>query len=368
MHDAPGILPPMRTILRARRIYTLDAARPQAEALLIEGSRIAALGTDADGAAWRRPGDRVLDWRDAVAVPGLVDYHVHLRGYALQRTAVELHGVRSVAEACVRVAAHARTLPPGAWVTGRGWDRNRFDEPRWPTAAELVATIGDRPALLGSVDGHAAWATPSALAAAGIARGAGDEPGGRVLREPDGTPSGVVFERSVDRVRAVVPPPDRATQARAVRAAADHLAALGLTAVWTMDGGDDLEAALAASADAPLPLRVHVHVAAHELAHASGLRLPAGRGRGGVEIAGVKFYADGALGTQTAWMLEPYEGTADRGLPVTPPDELTRLVQAACAAGLPPCVHAIGDAAVRAVLAPLRAVCTISGGRVTAGR
>src|SRR3990167_996261 len=96
MHDAPGILPPMRTILRARRIYTLDAARPQAEALLIEGSRIAALGTDADGAAWRRPGDRVLDWRDAVAVPGLVDYHVHLRGYALQRTAVELHGVRSV--------------------------------------------------------------------------------------------------------------------------------------------------------------------------------------------------------------------------------------------------------------------------------
>lgn len=346
----------MRTILRARAIHTLDPRRPRAEALLIEGGRIAALGSDADAGAWRRPGDRVLDWRDAVAVPGLVDYHLHLRGYGLQLSAADLHGVRSVAEACARVAAHARTLPAGAWVTGRGWDRNRFDDPRWPTAAELTAAVGDRPAVLGSVDGHAAWATPAALAAAGIARGRGDEPGGRVLRDADGTPSGVVFERTVDRLRAAVPPPDAAAQARAVRAAATRLAALGLTAVWTMDGADDLGAALAADAEAPLPLRVHVHLLPPDLPHAAARRLRAGIGAGRVTLAGLKIYADGALGTQTAWMLEPYEGTADHGIPVTPPDALARLAREGCAAGLPPCVHAIGDAAVRAVLDAIEAV------------
>jgi len=328
----------------------MDPRNPRAEAVLIDGGRIAAVGSHAEAEGWTRQGDTVVDRRDAVALPGLVDAHLHLMGYALHLRQADLIGVRSIHEALERIAALAAGLAPDAWVVGRGWDRNRFDDPRWPTAAELESVTGGRPALLGSVDGHAAWATESAFRAAGLWDGDTDPAGGRILRRDDGRPAGVAFETAVDRLRASVPPPAGAELIAALRHATERLAALGLTEVWTMDGRKDLPVALDCDAEAPLPLRVVVHADVSELDGAELIGARSGLARGNVRLGGAKIYADGALGTRTAWMLERYADGEDRGIPVTPPDELNARVARAAAAGLPPCVHAIGDAAVRAVL------------------
>ncbi|MHC5018651.1 MAG: amidohydrolase [Planctomycetota bacterium] len=338
--------------MRTATVYTLDPRSPRAEAVLIDAGRVVAVGSHADAEQWYRPGDEVVERPDAVALPGLVDAHLHLMGYALHLRQADLIGVRSIEAAAARIAAHASTLGPGDWVVGRGWDRNRFEDPRWPTTAELEAASGGRPALLGSVDGHAAWATESAFRAAELWDGDTDPAGGRILRRADGRPAGVAFETAVDRLRAAVPSPSPGELRTALRHATERLAALGLTEVWTMDGRKDLGPALDCDAEAPLPLRVVVHADVSELGAAERLGARSGLGRGNVRLGGAKIYADGALGTRTAWMLDPYDdgdGT-DRGIPVTPPEELRAAVARAAALGLPPCVHAIGDAAVRAVL------------------
>lgn len=342
----------MRLILRTAAVHTMDPGNPRAEAVLVDAGLVVAVGSHADADGWRRPGDQVLDRRDAVVLPGLVDAHLHLMGYALHLRQANLIGAGSVGQALERIGAHAASLPATAWVVGRGWDRNRFDEPRWPTSGALEAVTGGRPAVLGSVDGHAAWATESAFRAAGLWDGDTDPPGGRILRREDGRPAGVAFETAVDRLRAAVPVPAKRELAAALRHATHTLAQLGLTEVWTMDGRKDLGPALDGDAAEALPLRVVVHVDVGELDAAEMLGARSGLARGNVRMGGAKIYADGALGTRTAWMLEPYSDGdgSDRGMAVTPPAELNAKVARAAALGLPPCVHAIGDAAVRAVL------------------
>ncbi len=347
-----------RTILLASAVHTLDPRVPRAEALLLEDGRVSAVGTHADAEAWRRRDDRVLDCRDGVAVPGLTDAHLHLAGYALDRESVDLRGIGDPAEGAARVARAARDLPRDAWVTGRGWDKNRFESPRWPRAADLAGAAGGRPAVFSSVDGHAVWANAEALAAAAVGPGTADPPGGRYVRGGEGRPEGVALETAADHLLSAVPPAPLARLSISVRRACEVLAALGLTEVHTPDGSRDLRPALAAiAADGPLPVRVVVHVARDELDSAESLGAAAGLGDGRLRLGGLKIYADGALGPQTAALLEPYEGDpGNRGVDVTSPTELRDLVARAAEAGLPPVVHAIGDRAVRSALDAVEAL------------
>ncbi|MCI0342876.1 MAG: amidohydrolase [Planctomycetales bacterium] len=355
-----------RTILLVSTVHTLDPRRPQGEALLLEDGRVSAVGNRDEAEAWRRRDDRVLDCGDAVAVPGLTDAHLHLVGYALDRERVDLRGIRDPSEGAARVARAARDLPPDAWVVGRGWDKNRFESPRWPRAADLAGAAGGRPTVLSSVDGHAVWANAEALAAGGVGPQTPDPAGGRWVRDAQGRPDGVALEAAADRLRAAVPLPPLPSLGAAVRRACESLAALGLTEVHTPDGSRDLRPALAAvAADGPLPIRVVVHVARDELDAAETLGAAAGLGDGRLRLGGLKIYADGALGPQTAALLDPYEGNpGNRGVEVVAPAELRELVARAAEAGLPPVVHAIGDRAVRSALDAVEALGTARRARL----
>lgn len=321
-----------------------------AEALgLAADGTVVAVGRERDVRAAGCPDARVLDLGGACALPGLVDAHGHVASLGRERRQVDLRGAASPEEAGRRAAERAATLPEGAWVLGRGWDQNLWPGGAFPDRETLDALLGDRPAMLTRVDGHAAWLDSAALAAAGIESGTPDPEGGAILRRPDGSPTGVLLDHAIDLVAARLPPPDATTRRADLVRALEELADRGLTAVHDMGvEAEDLAEMETLSREGRLPLRVVVYL--------DGTRpLPADRRAGSLgprlDLAGVKGFADGALGSRGALLLEDYaDQPGHRGLCVTSVDGLVELGRQAAARGLALAVHAIGEGGVRNAL------------------
>src|SRR5512143_61982 len=188
-------------------LHTLDPARPRAEALLARAGRIVALGSVDECSRRARSGARRLEAEGGCVVPGLADAHGHVVMHALALEEVSLRGARDEDE-CVRIAAvRARASAPDAWVRGRGWDENRWRVRALPTARTLSAATQDHPVVLERVDGHAAWVNARALALAGIGGETPDPPGGRIVRDEAGQPTGVLVDAAQDLVHACIPRP-----------------------------------------------------------------------------------------------------------------------------------------------------------------
>ena len=345
---------PASLVLVGGDLITMDPARPRATALAVRDGRIVAVGDDADVRGWIAPGTRVVELHGRAVTPGLVDGHCHLYGLGTSLEIVDLRGTASAAEAAARAAEAGRGRAAGEWITGRGWDQNRWPGQAFPTRDVLDAAVGDRPVALRRVDGHAVWVSSAALRLAGIDAATQDPPGGRILRDAAGAPTGVLVDNAMQLVEQEIPVPDRAVRERRIRAAAAHVAALGLTGVHEM--GIDPETAeiyrdLAAAR--ALPVRVTAYLSADAF-----VELPAGQaptilddGDDRFSLRGVKVYADGALGSRGAALAADYsDEPGNRGNWVTAPDDLRRTIDAAVAGGWQVAVHAIGDAAVHAVL------------------
>ena len=340
-------------VLVNARIHTLAAERPAAEALAWDATgRIVAVGTRDEVLALSR-GATVHDARGAVVVPGLVDAHAHLMGlgYALMRA--DLVGARSKAEVVQRLQAFAATLPDGAWLLGRGWDQNLWPDQAFPTAADLDAAFPSRPVWLERIDGHAGWANSAALQR--VSRDlAGDwQPeGGRIVRD-GGRATGVFIDAAAGLVDAVVPPPDAALRSEALRRALAAAASVGLTGVHDMGtSAADLDLYRRYADEGRLTLRVVAYAdgdgAALERLCASG---PYRHASGRLRMAGVKFYADGALGSRGAALKQPYsDDHGNHGLLVTPPAALVDGMRKARRCGVQVATHAIGDRGNRLVL------------------
>ncbi len=334
------------------RIYTLDPARPVVEALLVRDGRIVAAGASSDLAGASGRAVRV-DLSGRTVLPGFIDSHIHLAGYGFSLERLDLQAARTLGEAVALVAGAVVRHPPGGWVLGRGWDRNVWPERRLPTRADLDPVSPRHPVALASKDGHLLWVNSLALRLARIGRQTSDPPGGEIVRDAGGEPSGVLKERATDLIWRVVPPPDETAVERAVVRAAAALHERGIVGVHAMVGTDPAEGEATLRACRRLAergrLRVRVWVAmpAGVLDDAAdGLRT--GQGDGWVRVGPVKIFADGTLGSQTASMLEPFEGQPhNTGIAVYGRDELTELVGRAVQAGWWCAVHAIGDRAVR---------------------
>jgi hypothetical protein len=346
---------PATLVLRGGVVLTMDAARPRASALAIAGDRLVAVGSDAEVAPFIGADTRVVELAGRAVTPGLVDAHAHLVGLGATLRRVDLRDSRSEAEASERVARAARQLPPHAWVVGRGWDHTTWPAQRFPGRGSLDAAVGARPALLYRVDGHAAWVNGAALARAGISAATADPPGGRILRDARGQPTGVLIDAAVALVERRLPEPTTAEIEQRILSAAAVAVSHGLTGVHEM-GIDERTAGVyrQLAAAGRLPLRVYAFLEgdaqiAVTLAHRQPQIAPGGTGW--FELRGVKMYADGALGSRGARLLAPYSDEDDhRGLWVQPPEVIERTALAAAASGWQLAVHAIGDAANRAVL------------------
>ena len=295
---------------------------------------------------------REIDLGGNSVIVGLTDAHCHLYGLGVDLENVSVRAATSEANAAKIVAEAAKTRPVSEWLFGRGWDQNKWPGQQFPNKTTLDAAISDRPVLLRRIDGHAAWLNSRALAAAGITKDSKDPPGGKILRDPNGEPTGVLVDNAQDLVDTKMAAPTADVRERRILAAAKIAVELGFTAVHEM--GIDWETAAAyekLAAENRLPLRVYAYLAG-DPNRAEELRTRKPRPAvGRFVMRGVKFFADGALGSRGARLYEDYaDDKGNRGLWVTEPALLAKAVDAAVAGGWQVAIHAIGDAGIGSVL------------------
>jgi predicted amidohydrolase YtcJ len=327
------------------RIHVGDGT--SAEALVAIDGVVRAVGRAAD-LAKAHPAAERIDLRGGVMTPGWHDSHVHFTWWAIQMDQIDLREEPTVASALSRIAERARALPRGAWVQGGRFDKNRWG--RWPTAVELDGATDGRPAALRSRDGHSRWLNTAALRAAGIDAGTADPAGGAIERDASGAATGILKENANRLADAVVPPPTSDDCFAAIERGQREAHRRGITAI------EDLEQAAAFSAfqrrrdRGDLRLRVAMGIPHASLDSAIALGLRSGLGDEWLRIGHLKIFTDGALGSQTAALEEPYAGTTDRGLLTIDPQTLGPDVIRAADAGIAVAIHAIGDRAVRVAL------------------
>lgn len=295
-----------------------------------------------------------LDARGGTVTPGMVDAHLHLLAWARSREEVALGGAASRSEALARVAAFLEALPGDGPVAGRGWDAHGWSEA--PDRAGLDRVSGERPVLLHSRDYHALWVNGAALRAAGVGRDTPDPPGGRIERDGAGEPSGVVREHAVRLFAPLLAAAGRGDDARRLAAAVRWLHAQGITGVHDFEDLEAIRTLRAFQADPGRPrLRIVAHLPAEDLDEVLSRGISSGAGDEWFRYGAVKLFADGTLGSRTAALLEPYEGSGERGMELAPPAELARTAVRAAAGGLAVAIHAIGDRAVRSALDAVQA-------------
>jgi predicted amidohydrolase YtcJ len=341
----------MTLLLRNGSVHTMDPARPVATAVACRDGRILAVGSDAEAGAAAGPGAQVIDLHGRTVIPGLTDAHLHFIWYAVGLSRPNLDGARSLPEALARLGAALSAGSPGEWVLGSGWNHEDWAQPAFPCRQDLDGLTADRPVVLRRKDGHSVWANSLALERAGIAAGTTDPAGGSIDRDEHGSPTGILRENAVDLVLERVPPPGPDTLRRALAAGVARAHAAGLTGIHDMEGAEALALFQEAHGRGELTLRVTMQIPADNLEHALALGLRTGLGDDVVRIGHLKLFADGSLGSQTAWMLESFSGqSGNTGVSTTPPEILEQTVMRAARGGLACAIHAIGDRANRQVL------------------
>jgi predicted amidohydrolase YtcJ len=284
------------------------------------------------------------DLPDTLVTPGFVDGHTHFAMWALGRRRVTLVGARTRAEAIARVAGGA---PSQGWVLGHGWDANGWSERPDRYALDRVHAS---PVYLDSLDVHAAWVNSAALAVARVTRATPDPPGGRIVRDAAGDPTGLLLERAVELVARVLPSPSAEILDDALRDAQVEAHRLGVTGIHDVEDARAWGGFRRLEEAGDLRLRVLFHPPVAALPDLVRRGQRSGTGSRWLGMGGVKLFLDGSLGSRTAWMLEPYERSRDRGMPVADEREAAAAMRLAASNGIAVTAHAIGDAAVRRAL------------------
>ena len=348
---------PTALLLRHAVLHTGEPSDPRANALVIVGSRLAFVGDDDRATAYARAQGphRTLDLAGACVLPGLTDAHAHLAWYALGLTRVQAH-TATLATCLERVAEQAARKPASGWITGQGWDHNLWGG-SFPTRQELDRVAPAHPVALTAKSGHATWVNSLALQRAGIGAETPDPPGGQIVRDAEGTPTGILLETASRLVGQAIPEPTIDEVVAALRHALPEAHRLGLTGVHDMGDPATFRALQRLDGEGALTLRVLKSIPLQGLDAAIRLGLESGCGGDRLRLGHVKLFADGALGPRTAWMLEAYDDAPeDTGIATLSADELHDAVTRAANHGLACAIHAIGDAAVRAALDAIAAL------------
>jgi predicted amidohydrolase YtcJ len=330
--------------------YTLSAGQPRVSALAVRDGRIIYAGDDATARGMLAAGGEAVDLRGYCAIPGLADAHLHFSSFALSLMAVDAE-TPTLEEALARVAEYAARTPAGEWVVGRGWNHNVWGG-EFPTAAQLDSVAPGHPVCLSAKSGHATWVNSVALRMAGITAGTADPPGGEIVHDAAGQPTGLLLEEAMNLVYRIIPARTAADIAEAMADQAIPMAhRAGLTMVHDMDSPVAFSAQQMLQEQGRLSLRVLKSVPYVVLDEALAVGLRTGFGNDMLRIGQVKMFSDGALGPRTAWMLEGFETAPDNtGIATTDIAALREAAEKANAAGLGCAIHAIGDRACREIL------------------
>jgi predicted amidohydrolase YtcJ len=337
--------------------YTSTTTGIQEFSVLIFSDTGKVVATGAESLLNEHPNAIRIDGNGQTVLPGLVDGHAHLYNYGFLARSLNLTGLTSLRVALQAIAEYAKITPPSTWIQGRGWNQVLWPVQEFPTAADIDAVITDRPVWLRRIDGHAGWANSRAMEIAGITDDTPDPTGGKIVRDKNGKATGVFVDKAMGLIASHVPNPDKDDIRAAYRMASQNLLPYGITGVH--DAGVDIKEAevlISMADDGELGLRVYAMLAD------AGQNLDKmdkplkGYANDMLDIAAVKLYADGALGSRGAAMIEPYsDDPENHGLPFYTFDELTGFTHKANHMGFQVAIHAIGDRGNRLALDALEA-------------
>lgn len=341
---------PARTAYLNGTIWTGNSETPWAEAVLIEGETIKAVGTSREIAAQMQDTDQQVDVAGAFIVPGFIDAHVHFITGGFRLSAVQLRDARTKEEFVSRIGAFAETLSSGEWITGGDWDHEQWGG-ELPTRAWVDAITPDNPVWVNRLDGHMALANSLALERAGITATTGDVFGGAIIRDGAGNPTGIFKDNAMDLVASAVPDASPAQADRALDAAMAYVNAQGVTSVHHMGTLRQLDVFERARADGRLTTRIYAATQLSAWERLLEYIETHGTGDAWLRFGALKGFVDGSLGSHTAAFLAPFsDAPADSGFFVNAPEDLYTWIAGADRAGLQPVVHAIGDRANRMLL------------------
>jgi hypothetical protein len=346
-------------IITHANIWTVDPARPSAQALAVIGERIVDVGTEEEVSAWRGRQTRVIDAGGKLVLPGFNDAHVHFVSGGAQLDSVQLNDAISAEEFVRRIAERAKITPKGEWITGGEWDETKWNPPHLPTKELIDPVTGETPVFVYRYDGHLALANSAALRAGGVTAQTPDPPGGTIVHDAHGNPTGALKDAAQDLVFKVIPSMTHEQRLHATRRAMEHAASLGVTSAQYMDDDDnetynDLKIFSELHDQRLLTTRLYVAPSIVDWEDQAKIGVRRSFGSSDLRIGALKGYADGSLGSRTAYFFEPFSDAPDNhGLlshEMQPPSAMRERIIKADAAGLQICIHAIGDKAISMIL------------------
>ncbi len=346
---------PADLVLVNGKIWTVDDRRPEVGAVAVLGNRIAAVGSNEEIRKWIGANTKVIDLQGRRVTPGFNDSHVHFLDGGMGLASVQLRDARTPEEFRDRIRDFAAKLPKGRWILNGNWDHENWTPPALPTRRLIDAVTPDNPVFINRLDGHMCLANSLALKLAGVTRETPDPPGGTIVRDADGEPTGVLKDAAMNYVYKVIPSPSEEVMAEAIRAALASAAENGVTSVQDMSASPDVFGVYQKLlANNELTVRVYALQPLSEWGRLARAGIRAWFGNDKLKVGGLKGFADGSLGSTTALFFEPYlDAPKTSGLPsdeMFPEGKMLNNIIGADRAGLQIAVHAIGDKANKTIL------------------
>jgi predicted amidohydrolase YtcJ len=342
-------------VITNAKIWTVDKSSPVAQAVAVLGDRIVAVGSNADVDAWRGPHTQVIDAGGKLLLPGFNDAHVHFVSGGMQLDNVQLKDVTSPEEFARLIGERAKITPKGEWILGGNWDETKWNPPNIPTKELIDALTPDTPVFVSRYDGHMGLANSVALRLAGITSKTPDPPGGTIVRDAQGNPTGALKDAAANYIYKVIPPLTHDQRLKIVKRALAYAASVGVTSVQHMSADyEDIAAYAELLQHGQLTMRMYVAPSITHVDDFASMGIRHAFGGPYLRIGALKAFADGSLGSGTAYFYEPFLNQGDNhGLlsdEMHPISLMRDRYLKADAAGLQICTHAIGDRGISTIL------------------
>ncbi|HTD22017.1 MAG TPA: amidohydrolase [Terriglobales bacterium] len=347
--------PAASLIITNAKVWTVDKQHPTAEAVAVVADRIVAVGSNAEIDRWRGPQTKILDAAGKLLLPGFNDAHVHFVDGGAQLDQVQLSDATSEQEFVNRIAAQVKKTGKDEWILGGDWDETRWSPAELPTHSSIDSVSPDTPVFINRHDGHMALANSLAMKLAGVTAKTPDIPGGVIVRDADGNPTGIFKDAAMQYIRKAIPAMTREQRLRAIKRAMDYAASVGVTSVQHMNPPYEDVAAYSELAErGELTTRIYAAPMETGWEDFAKIGLRHAWGSSYLRLGAIKGYADGSLGSRTAYMFEGFTNDPkNHGIlsgEMHPVEAMRDRLTKADAAGLQICTHAIGDQAISIVL------------------